>query len=540
MNNSTNWTPEEIRRTDEVLLGCSADEIIAQLPARISQGILHWADKIPEQVAVVAGDTSLTYKELREVVSDVKHYLIDNEVRPGDRVMLVGENSIVFVAFFLALSELNAIAAVINARLSSREIKAIRDDCTPRIVVYATSDSVDAAKHAAEDSCVSTQFTFGGVATSGVIETLPLETNDLGADQVAAMIYTTGTTGTPKGVMLTHQNLAFIAFVSGKLRGIGPADRIYCVLPMSHVFGLSAVCCSVLFGAGCADLVSRFDAKEALRALRDDEVVGFLGVPTMYALMLEQLSLKERSTEELSTEKQGAKQWHSEYLRFMYSGGAPLDPDLKNRVQATFGMPLHNGYGLTETGPTISQTRLYAPLDNCSVGFPLPGIEIKILGENGKLVPEGEVGELWVKGPNIMKGYFGKPELTAEVLIDSWFNTGDRVFEDADGSINIAGRSKELIIHSGFNIYPPEVEAVLNSHEKVAISAVVGREVPGNEEVVAFIQPVKGKVIDTSALIAYSREQLAGYKIPAEIIVVEELPAASSGKILKHLLQKQL
>jgi acyl-CoA synthetase (AMP-forming)/AMP-acid ligase II len=325
--------------------------------------------------------------------------------------------------------------------------------------------------------------------------------------------------------MLTHQNLSFVAFVSGKLRGIGSGDRIYCVLPMSHVFGLSAVCCSVLFGAGCSILISRFDAKEALRALRDDEIVGFLGVPTMYAMMLEQL---------------GEKDWHSEDLRFMYSGGAPLDSDLKGRVQQTFGMPLHNGYGLTESGPTISQTRLYAPLANCSVGFPLPGIEVKILAGNGKAVPRGEVGELWVKGPNIMKGYFGKPELTAEVLIDHWFNTGDRVFEDADGSINIAGRSKELIIHSGFNIYPPEVEAVLNSYGKVAMSAVVGRQVTGNEEVVAFIQPVQGQSIDIAELITYSRERLAGYKVPAEIKVIDELPAASSGKILKHKLLKLL
>jgi len=525
MKNETGWTTEEIRRTDEVLLGCSADEINRQLPQRISHGILKWADSVPDQAAVIAGDTTLTYAELRQVVSEVKHYLIDNEIRPGDRVMLVAENSVVLVAFFLALSEIDAIAALINARLSSPEISAIRADCAPRIVVYATSDSVDAAKHAVADNCISAQFTFGEVATTSKADTVPFETSEKGIDQIAAMIYTTGTTGSPKGVMLTHQNLSFIAFVSGKLRGIGPGDRIYCVLPMSHVFGLSAVCCSVLFAAGCVDLVTRFDAKETLRALRSGGVVGFLGVPTMYALMLEQL---------------GDEEWHSEQLRFMYSGGAPLDPDLKNRVQMTFGMPLHNGYGLTETGPTISQTRLYAPLANCSVGFVLPGIETRILGGNGNTVPPGEVGELWVKGPNIMKGYFGKPELTAEVLVEGWFNTGDRVFEDGDGCINIAGRSKELIIHSGFNVYPPEVEAVLNSHEQVAMSAVVGRTVPGNEEVVAFVQPVQGQTIDIPGLIAYLRERLTGYKVPAEVRLVLELPAASSGKILKHRLLQLL
>jgi acyl-CoA synthetase (AMP-forming)/AMP-acid ligase II len=199
-------------------------------------------------------------------------------------------------------------------------------------------------------------------------------------------------------------------------------------------------------------------------------------------------------------------------------------------------MPLHNGYGLTESGPTISQARLYAPLDNCSVGYQLPGVDIKLLDKAGQEVEAGEIGELWAKGPNIMKGYFRQPVLTAEVIKDGWFNTADLAFQDAMGAINIAGRTKELIIRSGFNVYPPEVEAVLSSHPDVSLCAVVGRSIAGDEEIVAFIQAVDGKVIDVEGLLMFARERLTGYKVPTRIVFQAQLPTAPSGKILKHQL----
>jgi len=256
--------------------------------------------------------------------------------------------------------------------------------------------------------------------------------------------------------------------------------------------------------------------------MAEDKLVGFLGVPTMYALMLELLEQMPG--------------WRAPELRFMFSGGAPLDPSLKARVETAFGMPLHNGYGLTESGPTISQARLYAPLENCSVGYQLPGVDIKLLDKAGQQVEAGQIGELWVQGPNIMKGYFRQPELTAEVIKDGWFNTADLAFQDAAGTINIAGRTKELIIRSGFNVYPPEVEAVLSSHPDVSLCAVVGRSIAGDEEIVAFIQPRDGVSIDVGALLGFARERLTGYKVPTRIVVQAQLPTAPSGKILKHQL----
>lgn len=179
-------------------------------------------------------------------------------------------------------------------------------------------------------------------------------------------------------------------------------------------------------------------------------------------------------------------------------------------------------------------------MQNTSVGYCLPGVELKVVDRLGKAVPQGEVGELVAKGPNIMKGYFRRPELTAEVLIDGWFHTGDLVFQDESGAVNIAGRSKELIIRSGFNVYPPEVEAVLTLHPQVSLCAVVGQSRDGNEDIVAFVQPVAGETLDHQTLLDLARQNLSGYKVPNQIIEMETLPAASSGKILKHQLKQSL
>lgn len=516
-------TLKEIWDEDEKVLGCSRSEILSKLPRRLSHSILKWAKISPDAPAVVGNATTLTYDTLQQAVTESIEFLRSKGVRPGDRVMLVAENGLALMCLFVALSEMDAIAVVINARLSERELGLIQQDCDPRIVVFTIDDSTDARAHGKRLGALPDQLSFAKVATSTEFEASPETVHADPAEQVLAMIYTTGTTGSPKGVMLTHQNLSFVAFISGQLRGISPGDAVYGVLPMSHAFGLSAVCSAVLFGGGCIHLVSRFDAGKAIRTIDERNLVGFLGVPTMFALMLEKLK--------------DLPDWQAEKLRFMYSGGSPLDLDLKLRVERQFGLPMHNGYGLTETGPTISQTRLYLPLDNCSVGYPLPGVETKVVSDTGEVLPANEVGELWVKGPNIMKGYFRKPEQTAEVLIDDWFNTGDLVSTDETGAIHIAGRTKELIIRSGFNVYPPEVEAVLSSHPDVSLCAVLGKIVDGDEMIVAYVQLVEGRALKPAALIDYARCALSGYKVPGSIEILDQLPTAPSGKILKHRLK---
>lgn len=511
---------DQIKASDEALLGCRGHEVLGLLPQRLSHGVLAWAVRTPRQLAVIGASGSLTYAELAGAVEECKIWLKQQGIKAGDRVMLIAENGPGLMALFLAISELDAVAAVINARLSDREIDLIAADCDPSLIICTVDDSPESKQHGARLGCTAVRLSVANFEFATRAST-PEKTSDNPAELVLAMIYTTGTTGTPKGVMLTHQNLMFIAYVSGKLRGIEAGDEIYCVLPMSHVFGLSAVSSSTLFAGGCVHLVSRFNASEVVRAIADEPIKGFLGVPTMFAMMLEAMP----------------DDWKPRALRFMYSGGSPLDPDLKRRVEARFGLPLHNGYGLTETGPTICQTRQSAPLGNTSVGFCLPGEQIRIVDNEGQDVEAGIVGELWVKGPNVMKGYFRKPEITSEVLKDGWFNTGDLVFQDDTGAINISGRSKELIIRSGFNIYPPEVEAVLTDFPAVSLCAVLGEVVDGDEQVVAYIQATAGSRVDQKALLQHAKQYLAGYKVPSRIVILDSLPTAPSGKILKHQLK---
>jgi acyl-CoA synthetase (AMP-forming)/AMP-acid ligase II len=226
-------------------------------------------------------------------------------------------------------------------------------------------------------------------------------------------------------------------------------------------------------------------------------------------------------------------------LRFVYAGGAPLDAQLKADVERLFGQPLHNGYGLTETSPTVSQTRLDAPRADLSIGPPVPGIEIRIVDASGRAVPRGAIGELHVRGPNVMLGYYRAPALTAEAIdAAGWFRTGDLAREDESGGLFIAGRSKELIIRSGFNVYPIEVEGVLNEHPAVSQSAVVGRTVAGDEEVVAFVELRAGASATPAALAAFAGERLAPYKRPGEIVVLPALPATATGKVLKGRLRE--
>jgi acyl-CoA synthetase (AMP-forming)/AMP-acid ligase II len=342
------------------------------------------------------------------------------------------------------------------------------------------------------------------------------------AEPVAALVYTTGTTGRPKGVMLSHRNLLFVASVSSRLRGVTPGDLAYGVLPISHVYGLASVLLGTLYAGACLRLAPRFTPQAMLDAIVKEGLSIVQGVPAMYARLLELCRGVPAPLAPLSSK-----------LRFAYAGGSPLDPTLKAEVEHLLGLPLHNGYGLTEAAPTVSQTRLDAPRADTSVGHAIPGVEVRIDGAGG------EPGKLWVRGPNVMQGYYRDPAGTAAVLgADGWLDTGDLARRTADGALFIAGRSKELIIRSGFKVYPLEVETVLNAHPAVTQSAVVGRALPdGNEEVVAFVQPAAGSVLTAADMEDWACARLAPYKRPARIVFMDSLPAAASGKVLKHQLK---
>jgi acyl-CoA synthetase (AMP-forming)/AMP-acid ligase II len=503
-------------------------EVLAGLPARIAEIPDRWALAAAASSALVDRGRTRTYGDLARGRDAFARILADHGVRPGDRVMVVGENSAEMVALLLAIVSLDAWMVNVNARLTDREIDAVRDHCGARRVIYLGSVSEDAKAHAARHGAAALEVDdwerMSISARNDACVPEPVESDP--ARRVAALIYTTGTTGNPKGVMLTNRNLLFIAGVSGALRRLSAKDRVYGVLPITHVYGLASMCLGALLAGGCLVLQARYSPQAMADAFATGGITVSQGVPAMYAKLLEHLSAR-------------GEPWRAPALRFIYAGGSPLDPALKREVEAVSGLTLHNGYGLTEASPTITQTRLDEPRRDCSVGKVLPGVEIRLVDPYGQDVAPGEPGELWSRGPNVMRGYYRSPEMTAAAIRqDGWLSTGDVARIDPDGAVFIVGRTKEVIIRSGFNVYPVEVEAVLSAHPDVTQSAVVGREVPGNEEVVAFVELRPGARATADALAQFAAASLAPYKRPAQIVILPSLPAAASGKILKHRLKE--
>lgn len=502
---------------------------LADLPQRLSDIVRHWAQQSPAAPALSDGIVHWNYAELSSAVDSAIALLHAQAVRPGDRVMIIGENCGTQVALIFACAAIDAWAVIVNARLSAREIEVITEHCGARRSFFTIDASTDARTHAERCAAQVHQIPLLGALAIGAghHDCQPEPVFSSNAEQVAALIYTSGTTGQPKGVMLTHRNLLFVAANSAQLRRLTSADRVYGVLPLSHVFGLSSVMLATLLAGAYLQLVSRYSAAALLQALQEDGITVLSGVPAMYARLLDLLG-------------QGDLCLTLPQLRFVYAGGSPMDLALKAAIEKLFGQPLHNGYGLTESSPSVSLTRIDAARSDTSVGQVMPGVEIRLVSGSEIEVARGEVGELWIRGPNVMRGYYRAPELTASVMRPGgWLNSGDLARQDADGALFIVGRTKELIIRSGFNVYPIEVEAALNAHAAISQSAVVGRKVAdGNEEVVAFVELVPHATLTVAEIDDYLQPLLSAYKRPSEIIIMPTLPAASTGKLLKGRLRQ--
>lgn len=522
-----------MQSNDEQLLGQSPQSLLASLPAKVSKPLFRWAVSSPDAPALRdQHGRALSYAGLAESVRETQRHLAGLGVQAGDRVLLVNENCLPVLVIILALSELGAWPVVVNARMAAGEIERIRAHSEPRLVLYLL-DSPAAGSHFRAAQTVPSlvcdeQALAGGPV--GICRFPVPDTHGDSAEGVFTLIYTTGTTGDPKGVMLTHRNMLYVAAVSGALRGLKSDDKIYLVLPVSHVFGISAVFLAALYAGAELIVADRFDPAQSFTSLEQQGISGIFGVPAMFA------KLVDHAREQGISQADQSRLWPR--LRFMYSGGAPLDPAIKEKTEKLFGLPLLNGYGMTESGPTICQVRFNEPLANCSVGKPLPGMEVRLIGSDGEEVAAGEVGELHVRGPNVMAGYYRNPAATAATInAEGFLNTGDMVRLDEQGNVHIAGRSKELIIHSGFNVYPPEVEGVISKHPEVLLCAVVGETVDGNENVVAYVQRTAGSSLTEDALQGYIKPLLTAYKRPSRIEFMEPLPTAPSGKVLKHKLK---
>lgn len=485
-----------------------------------------WHDLLQRQVdlrpdAPALSDSlgvSWCYGDLATASAELLSVLRLAGVARCDRVVVIAENCCAVVAALMACSQAGAIAVPINARMSAAEVDRILDHARPVALLISSQISGDSAAHAARFGAEPITGHFGQMHLA-----TPYASSGDAPAEVAVLLYTTGTTGAPKGVMLTHANMLFGGKASAELRDMAPGDVIYGVLPMTHVFGLASVMTAALHAGAQIWLEARFSAAKLYEALQRG-VTRLAAVPQMHALVMQ------------FAKEQGLERLGSSHLKYVSSGAAPLDPDWKRRAESFYGVALQNGYGMTEATAGICATKNSVAGDpDISAGPPLPGVEIRI---DETVTGGGDgIGEVLLRGDNVMLGYFRNPEETARVLdAQGWLRSGDLGRLDDKGFLHIEGRSKELIIHGGFNVFPPEVEAALNGHPQVVQSAVVGRANKGDEEVIAFVEVSPADRPDKDELMKHVRSQLAGYKCPTQVILTEALPAAPTGKILKHRL----
>lgn len=484
---------------------------------------MKWIDDLvpaedPDLLAIIDHDNRhFTYGDLAEMVDQMARALAAHGLRPGDRLICIAENSATFAVSILAAARLRAWITPLNARQSENEIEAVRNHSGARAILFTPEASPPAMAHANRlGASVIGRLACGDILVTPVYETEAEPLDPTPETQVAALMYTTGTTSAPKGVMLTHSNLMWNARASGGVRELTPGDVVLAVLPATHIYCFSSGILAALHARAAIRFIPRFTPEAVLDAFAEGASM-MPAVPQMYQAIVNHL-------------KSQGKKPYAPRLRLISSGGAPLDPDWKRGIEEFFGLPLHNGYGLTETSPGVSVTRSARPRPDTSVGEPVEGVELLIDAPN-----EDGVGELLIRGPNIMKGYYRNPEATSiAIRPDGFFCSGDLARFGENGDLYIAGRKKELIIRSGFNVYPPEIEAMLTRHPDVHQAAVVGRQIPGNEEILAFILTEPGA--SAEAIETWLRDQLVAYKIPQHFLIVDAYPAAPTGKILKHKL----
>ena len=474
------------------------------------------------------GGGVLSYAEVCALADIAEAELRDRGVRPGDRVLAIAENCPAHVALLVACSRVGAWSCSVNARMAPGEVAGILAKADPRIVYFSSAVSPHAAAHARRLGAQASALVgleHGETLAEAVAETGTVEQTT--ADAIAAVIFTSGTTGTPKGVLVSHAGLLDFARASAESRALGPADRVYAYLPMTHIFGLATVLMSAVHAGASLVMRSRFSPQDIVDSLATGGVSNLQGPPTLFARLLAHL------------DTQGIGRPVAPQLRYLYTGAGPLDLALKQQVEARFGQPLHHGYGLSEYAGAVAVTPRLAPRSDTSAGYCFDGARIRIVDAEGRDLPAGERGEIWIHGIGVMPGYFRDPAATrAAIQPGGWYATGDLGCLTEDGALFVLGRSKEMIVRSGFNVYPAEVEAVLNHFPAIQRSAVIGQaESAGNEAVIAFVELRPEAALDRAALDRHLAEHLAPYKRPAEVHVIDALPTTLSGKLIKRHLR---
>lgn len=491
--------------------------------SNVADAVYEHAGSTPDRVAVRSGDRAVTYGELRDLVGAFARRVREAGVEPGDRVLLVAPTVPEFVAAYYGLHAAGATLITMNVMATTPEIDYVLDDAGVRLVV-AWHENAAAAAAAAEGRGLPL-WTLPPLEEWSTEDPLAEPVDRTGED-TAIIIYTSGTTGRPKGAELAVSAIGALAEAARAELAFDPAtDRSGTALPLFHVFGqLMVMHVSITFGTPVS-LLHPFDPGRLVAMMRDHELTVVSGVPAMWIAVLHAAA--------------DATPADFAHLRLAASGGASLPVEVMRAFEERFGCQIREGYGLSET----SGWATFSPLEEAprvgAVGRAITGMEIEIRDPVGEPVPTGEVGEVWLRGPIVMKGYWHRPEATAEAIRDGWLRTGDLGTLDEDGYLRIVDRLKDLIIRGGYNVYPREVEEVLYEHPDIVEAAVVGVPDPTyGEEVAAVVVLREGADLDVDAVRAWAKERLSAYKVPHLMAAVPALPKGPSGKILKRAIDR--
>jgi long-chain acyl-CoA synthetase len=485
----------------------------------LAENLVRTAEAAPDSPAIKLDDTVVSYGMLANGAARVAGWLGELGVQPGDRVGVSLPNIPHMPIIYYGILWAGGVVVPMNPLYKGREFGYVLNDAEAK--VFFAWDGVD------EEASEGANIAGAKYISVNPAEFLPeLMTHEPGPfvdrdpEDTAVVLYTSGTTGSPKGAELTHLNMKRNVEICVDLTGTTKDDVIFGGLPLFHSFGQQVGMNNAVAVGALMTLIPRFDATKALEVIQRDTVTIMLGVPTMYVALLQHPE-KEK--------------YDSSSLRLCGSGGASLPVEVLHGFEKAFGAPILEGYGLSETSPVASFNHADRERKAGSIGQPVEGVEFKLIDDDWNEVPEGTIGEIAIKGHNVMKGYLGKPEATAWAIHDGWFRSGDLARRDEDGYYYIVDRSKDMIIRGGYNVYPREIEEVLYEHPAIASAAVIG--IPHTElgeEVAAAVTLKPGASASEEEIRDFAKERVAAYKYPRVVWVTSELPMGPTGKILKR------
>jgi long-chain acyl-CoA synthetase len=493
------------------------------LSSIIDRGALNFAEKI----ALIQDKNRYTYDRLKFAMDRVAFYLSEQGIRRGDRVALYMPNRPEWVAAYYAIIRLGAVAVCISSAYKQKEVAHLLTDSLVSLLITCDElssrvperDTVPSVKDVVvweNDRVLESIFDIRSVKRKRFLAV------DCGLSDECAILFTGGTTGTPKGAMLTHRNILYSAQNVCYHERAVPADVALCFLPLNHVFGGVHIMNSTFYGCGTLVLHKSFDMDRLLSSVQSEKITRFYSVPTVFIRLLNSADSRKYLTS----------------VKYCFSAATSMASEIVRQWQDKFNLTIHEAYGMTETSSLVTFNHLYHHKIG-SVGTPAGIVEVKIVDDKDNEVPSGESGEIIIRGPNVMKGYFNKAEETATVLHNGWLHSGDIGRLDEDGYLYIVDRIKDMVISGGLNVYPTEVEEILYTHPAVEECAVVGMpHTEYGEMVSAFVKKKQGLECSEDELIGYCKKHIAAYKSPKKIMFVEELPKSPAGKILKREIRK--